>query len=97
VLNSSLALNQKGSFMGHYLNVQVLNRDGDPLNRVRVKIDIAGIWKGGELVEYTDSSGHAEFETAADYEDTRTLMIYVRDQSFGPYEISGGSYTVNLD
>lgn len=83
--------------MGHFLDVYVLDRDGDPVEGTEVTIDIAGIWKGGTLEEYTDSEGHAEFETAENYEPSRGLTIYVRGQSFGPYEISGGAYTVNLE
>ncbi len=83
--------------MGHPLTVEVLDSDGDPVKGARMKIDIKGIWKGGTLEEYTDSSGHAEFETAADYEESREINIYVRDQSFGPYEIGGGAYTVQLE
>ena len=83
--------------MGHSLDVYVLNRDGDPLSGAKVKIIIDGFWKGGSIVEYTDGDGHAEFETADDYESSRRLNIYVRGQSFGPYAIGGGAYTVQLD
>lgn len=83
--------------MGHSLDVQVLDSDGDPIKGCKVKIVIDGIWKGGSLEEFTDSDGHAEFETAADYEDSRELNIYVRGQSFGPYTIEGGAYTVQLE
>ncbi|MDD5268626.1 MAG: hypothetical protein PHO08_16110 [Methylococcales bacterium] len=82
--------------MGHYLNVQALDKKGNPLKGTKVKIDIAGIFKGGTLENYTDSNGHAEFETAANYESSRKLNIYLHGQSFGPYEIGGGSYTVTL-
>ncbi len=41
--------------------------------------------------------GSAEFETAADHENPRELSIRVRGQSFGPYRIGGGAYTVPLD
>lgn len=64
---------------------------------VTVKIIIAGTLSGGSLEEFTDDSGHAEFETAGDYEPYRELKIYVRGQSFGPYDIGGGSYTVQLE
>jgi hypothetical protein len=83
--------------MGHNLSVYVLDSEGDPVEGTEVRIDIEGIWKGGTLEEYTDDDGHAEFETADDYEPSRKLMIYVRDESFGPYEIEGGAYTVQLD
>lgn len=83
--------------MSHNLDVYVLDSDGDPVSGAEVEVLIEGIWKGGSLTEYTDSDGHAEFETAADYEDSRELTIYVRGQSFGPYYISGGAYTVTID
>lgn len=83
--------------MSHNLDVYVLNSDGEPIEGCLVKIVIDGIWKGGSLEEYTDDEGHAEFETADDYEDSRELNIYVRGQSFGPYTIDGGAYTVELD
>ncbi len=83
--------------MGHYLNVKALDKKGNPLKGTKVKIDIAGIFKGGTIEKYTDSNGHAEFETAENYESYRKLNIYVRGQSFGPYEISGGAYTVRLE
>jgi hypothetical protein len=83
--------------MGHCLDVQVLDRDGDPIKGVGVKIIIDGILTGGALEAFTDDEGHAEFETADDYEPYRDLNIYVRGQSFGPYDISGGSYTVQLE
>jgi len=83
--------------MGHFLDVQVLDEDGDPVRGADVEILIKGIWKGGTLNEFTDEDGHAEFETAADYEDSRELWITVRKQRFGPFEIGGGAYTVRLD
>lgn len=83
--------------MGHNLDVQVLDSEGEPVSGTEVEVFIVGIWKGGSLYEYTDDDGHAEFETAADYEDTRELYITAHGQRFGPYEISGGSYTVQLE
>ena len=83
--------------MSHSLSVQVLDADGELVAGVEVEMQIQGIWKGGTLSEYTNSSGHAEFETAADYEDHRRLSIEVKGQHFGPYHIGGGSYTVQLD
>ena len=84
--------------MGQQLNVFVLDRDGKPVKATGVTIDIEGIfWKGGTLDERTDNSGHARFQTAEDYEDYRKLKIRVRGQSFGPYRIGDGAYTVQLD
>jgi len=83
--------------MGHALDVQVLDEDGRPVKGAKVVVDIEGIWKGGTLEEYTDDDGHAEFMTATDYESSRELTIRVRGQSFGPYDIGGGAYTVQLD
>ena len=83
--------------MPHNLTVQVLDSDGDPKQGVSVKIIIDGILSGGSLEAFTDDDGHAEFETAGDYESYRKLNIYVRGQSFGPYHIDGGSYTVQLE
>jgi len=83
--------------MSHSLDVHVLDSDDRPVKGVKVKILIEGFWKGGSLEEFTDGDGHAEFETAADYEDGRELTIHVRGQSFGPFSISGGAYTVQLE
>ena len=83
--------------MSHSLDVQVLDSDGEPLGGVKVKIVIDGILSGGSLEERTNEDGHAEFETAADYESYRDLNIYVKGQSFGPYNIGDGAYTVQLD
>ena len=83
--------------MSHTLSVQVLDADGDAVPGAKVEIQIEGIWTGGTLSEYSDSSGHAEFETAADYESHRRLSIEVQGQRFGPYRIGGGAYTVQLD
>ena len=82
--------------MSHHLSVEVLESDGDPVEGVKVKIIIDGIWKGGSMESRTDDTGHAEFATAQDYEDYRELNIYVRGQRFGPFHIGGGSYTVTL-
>lgn len=83
--------------MSHNLDVYVRDDDGDPIEGTEVTIVIDGILSGGSLEAYTDDGGHAEFETAGDYEDSRKLKIYVRGQSFGPYYISGGAYTVQLE
>jgi hypothetical protein len=83
--------------MGQSVDVQVLDSEGDPVAGAHVKIDIEGIWKGGTLEAYTDEDGHAEFETAEDYEDDREVMVYVRGESFGPYDLGEGAFTVTLD
>lgn len=82
--------------MSHSLDVYVVDEDGEPVGGTEVTIIIDGLFSGGSLEAYTDDEGHAEFETADDYEDSRTLKIYVRGQDFGPYYISGGAYTVQL-
>jgi hypothetical protein len=83
--------------MSHNLDVQVLDNEGDPVSGRKVTIFIDGILTGGSLESFTDDDGHAEFETAGDYPDYRELNIYVRGESFGPYQIGGGSYTVQLE
>ena len=83
--------------MPHNLTVQVLDSDGNPKEGVGVKIRIDGIFSGGSLEAFTDEDGHAEFVTGGDYELSRELNISVRGQSFGPYDIGGGSYTVQLE
>lgn len=83
--------------MGMAVDVQVLDSDGEPVAGTLVKIDIAGIWKGGTLEEYTDDDGHASFETAEDYEEGRAVTIYVRGEAFGPYDLSEGAFTVTVD
>ena len=82
--------------MGHSLDVYVVDEDENPVAGVRVKIVIEGIWKGGSLEERTDDEGHAEFETVEDYESYRELRIYVKGESFGPYTIDGGAWTVQV-
>ena len=87
--------------MSNYIDVQVLNSDGDPVAGVPVEIYIftpAYTGKGGGLESDTDEDGHANFETAADYGDfdRATLKIYVKCQEFGPYYLDD-AYTVTLD
>lgn len=82
--------------MGNRLDVYVLDSDGDPVTGCTVKIYIEGFWKGGSLEESTDDNGHAEFETASDYEDSRELHIQVRGETFGPYSIDGGALPSHL-
>jgi hypothetical protein len=83
--------------MPHNLTVEVLDSNGDPKQHVKVEIIIEGFFSGGSIKAFTDDSGHAEFETAGDYKSYHKLNIYVRGQSFGPYNIGGGSYTVQLE
>ena len=82
--------------MGHALDVQVIDRDENPVAGVEVEIVIDGFFTGGSLIEYTDDHGHAEFETADDYEDYRELKIKVRGDRYGPYDTGGGAYTVQI-
>jgi uncharacterized GH25 family protein len=83
--------------MGNVLDVHVLDDAGEPLKGAEVQVQVEGIFSGGFLTAYTDDQGHAEFETQGDYEGSRHIKIYVRGQSFGPYDISGGAYTVQVD
>jgi len=83
--------------MGHNLDVYVTDSDGDAVTGTTVGVWIEGFLKGGSLEEFTDDEGHAEFETAEDYEDSRELWITVRGQRFGPYSIDSGAYTVQLE
>jgi hypothetical protein len=84
--------------VSHELSVEVLDADGEPVDGVEVNIHVTGILKGGDLEpDFTDATGHAEFETSADYEDSRDIYITVSGQRFGPFEIGGGAYTVTLD
>ncbi len=82
--------------MSHSLDVYVVDSEGEPVAGTKVKIIIAGFWQGGSLEEYTDDEGHAQFETAGDYEDSRELWINVRGEEYGPYEIGGGGWTINV-
>lgn len=52
--------------MPHTMSVQVLDADGDAISGFKVDIDIAGIWTGGTPSEFSGSSRHSEFESAAD-------------------------------
>ena len=84
--------------MGHNLTVEVLDSDGDPVCGTTVLVYVDGIMTGGLLnEEFTDDSGHAEFETGGDYEGWREIVIRVRGQRFGPFRIDGGAYTVQLE
>ena len=83
--------------MGHSLDVYVIDSDGSPVTHTEVRVSIEGFWKGGGISEYTDDDGHAEFETADDYEDSRELTIVVHGERFGPYSIGDGRYTVQLE
>ena len=82
--------------MSHALDVHVTDSRDRPVKGAKVRIVIEGFLKGGSIEEFTDDDGHAEFETAADYEDSRKLTIHVRGASFGPYRISGGAYSVQI-
>ena len=83
--------------MSHSLDVYVLDADGDPVPHVRVGMNIDGLLSGGHLESYTDDDGHAELETAGDYDDSRQLTIYCRYESFGPYAIGDGRWTIQLE
>jgi hypothetical protein len=82
--------------MGQSVDVQVLDSEG-PVDGATVRISIAGLFSGGWLEAFTDDDGHAEFETSADYERGREVMIYVRGQSFGPYDLTDGAFTITLE
>ena len=83
--------------MSHHLDVYVVDSERDPVSGTRVEVLIEGFWKGGSIRSFTDDSGHAEFDTADDYESYRQLRIHVRGQWFGPYDIGGGAYTVQVE
>lgn len=83
--------------MSHRLAVFVVDSDKRPVAGTEVMIDIQGVFSGGRLTQQTNRDGHAEFETSGDYPSYRKLTIHVRDQRFGPYGISGGSYTIQLE
>jgi hypothetical protein len=83
--------------MSHHLDVYVVDSDHDPVSGTRVEVLIEGFWKGGSIRSFTDDGGHAEFDTADDYESYRKVRIHVRGQWFGPYEIGGGDYTVQVE
>lgn len=82
--------------MAHNLSVQVLDKNGRTIKGACVVIYIEGMFSGGKLEGYTGGEGVAEFKTGGDYESSRKLHIKVRGETFGPYRISGGSYTVQL-
>ena len=82
--------------MGNSIDVYVVDSDGDPVSGKHVKITVTGIFSGGELEEYTDDEGHASFETADDYEDSREIYIRVGDH-LSKQEIGGGAFTIQLD
>lgn len=83
--------------MTNKLLVQVLNWRGKPEEGVEVNVVVDGWLSGGDLDAYiSDYRGHAYFETADDYEASRKVNIKARGQYFGPFEIGGGSYTINV-
>ncbi len=62
--------------LSHSISVEVLDPDGEPVKSAKVSVHISGLWKGGNLEpDFTDDTGHAEFQTAEDYEDSRELHI----------------------
>jgi hypothetical protein len=72
-------------------DVFVVDDDGDPVAGVRVRVQFTSILRG-YIEAYADDDGHAEFD-----EDVNPgeAMIYVRGESFGPYNIDDGDgYTV---
>jgi hypothetical protein len=82
--------------MSHSLDVYVRSSDGNPMIGVGVEVTINGIECGGSLHECTDDKGHAHFETASGFVDYRELT-YVGDRWFGPFQFSGGCYTIRLE
>jgi hypothetical protein len=85
--------------MGNCIDIQVFNSLGEPCELVNVHVFIHGLGliSGGSIDEYTDSDGHVSIETHHDYEPSREFTINVRGQIFGPYEIGGGDFTVQLE
>lgn len=82
--------------MSNRIDVLVLDSDGEPISGKEVTITVDGIFSGGRMEEYTDSDGHAEFETSDDYEDSRKIWIRVGEH-LETQEIGGGAFTVQLD
>jgi hypothetical protein len=81
--------------MGHSLDVYVRNSNGSPMVGVGIEMTIDGIVCGGSLHDCADDEGHVQFDTGSGFEDSRELA-YVGDRWFGPFQISGGSYTIRL-
>ena len=77
-------------------DVQVLDSNDEPVEGVEVTALFPSLPTGGvTLEEYTDSEGHASFETAGDQYEIVT--IFVRGEKFGPYDLEEGSgFTINL-
>lgn len=82
--------------MSQCLDVFVCDERGAPVADTQVTIVINGIFSGGSLESRTGVNGHAQFETAGDYDGTRELRIYVNGQDFGPYFLIVGRYTVQV-
>jgi len=82
---------------GRRSDVFVIDDDDDrPVDGKQVIVNIDEIWKGGTLRCRTDDTGHAIFETAADYESSRGFNIKVDRQRFGPYRVGDIRFTVRL-
>jgi hypothetical protein len=83
--------------MPNNVTIRVLDHNAHPVRGAKVTLSISGVFSGGMLSECTDSSGHAEFTTAGNYESSRSFKVFIKGKSYGSYRIGGGSFTVTLD
>ncbi len=81
--------------MSHGLDVNVRNRNGDPIVGVGVEVVIDAYVCGGPLHTSTDNAGHAHFETA-DWLDDNREVTYIGKRWFGPFQFSEGVYSIHI-
>jgi len=75
-------------------DVQVLDRDDNPVSGVEVKAIYPGFFKGGIQVVCTDENGHAQFECTMTHP---SAIFHCRGHRFGSYDLEdGSSFTLNL-
>ncbi len=82
--------------MGISFDVYILDSEDEPVEGVEVTALFPSLPIGGvTLEEYTDSGGHASFETAGDHHKEVTLLV--RGEKFGPYDLEEGvGLTLNV-
>ena len=82
--------------MGISFDVQVLDADDEPVESVEITARFPSFPTGEVTLEkYTDSDGHASFETAGKHH--KTVTFSVRGDEFGPYDLDeGAEFTINL-
>ena len=75
-------------------DVQVLDRDDNPVSGAEVEAFFPGFFKGGRQVVFADDDGHALFECTMTHP---SVIFHCRGHKFGSYDLDdGASFTLNL-